>query len=375
MNQMKYLLILATGAILSAGCSSTPRSNWKPAQLDSLFATVPDFSGTVMVEQKGKVQYAKAFGYRDYNSMTPNDTSTIFELASVSKQFTAMIIMMLQEEGKIRYEDPVTKYYVDFPYKGITIRHLLTHTSGLPDYQKVMSEHWDKSLVAGNPDILNYLKLYRPPIRFQPGEKYEYSNTGYVVLASIAELASGQDFVQLCRDKIFKPLKMTATDIRTNEDKSRLPNLAVGHKFIEERGTYVRADSFPESNYIFWLGYRKGPGRVSSTINDLVKWDQALAEEKLVSEKTLELAYTPAELNDHSKVGYGYGWEIRQDQRSGRVVWHTGSNPGYNTVIIRYLDVPVTIIVLSNQEHPRGDKSFDPYFRSITDAIESIVTK
>ncbi|WP_332914191.1 serine hydrolase domain-containing protein [Algoriphagus boritolerans] len=127
----------------------------------------------------------------------------------------------------LSFEDPVEKY-LDIPYKGITIRHLLTHTSGLPDYQAIMDAHWDKSKVAGNSDILQYLNRYAPPMNFNPGEKYEYSNTGYVLLASIAEKVSGRDFVELAEEWIFNPLGMKDTGIRTLEEKAAVPNFAAG---------------------------------------------------------------------------------------------------------------------------------------------------
>jgi CubicO group peptidase (beta-lactamase class C family) len=170
-------------------------------------------------------------------------TSDIFELASVTKQFTAMIIMMLKEKGELNYDDLAEKY-VDIPYKGITIRHLLTHTSGLPDYQDVMDKYWDKTKVAGNADAIEYLNKYAPPKHFEPGEKYEYSNTGYLLLASIAEKASGKDFIELCRKWIFRKLKMKSTDIRTLEEKKATKNLRSVIFMLKKRNKYVRAIHF-----------------------------------------------------------------------------------------------------------------------------------
>src|SRR5215204_427541 len=131
-------------------------------KLDSLFAAQKDFSGVILIAENGKPIYHKAFGYREFESKIPLQTSDIFELASVSKQFTAMIIMMLKEKGLLNYDDSVSKY-LEIPYKGITIRHLLTHTSGLPDYQDIMDKYWDKSRVAGNADAIEYLNKYAPP--------------------------------------------------------------------------------------------------------------------------------------------------------------------------------------------------------------------
>lgn len=325
-------------------------------RLDSLFAAQKDpiaigFSGVVLVAENGNLFYHKAFGYRDFEKQIPLQTSDIFELASVSKQFTAMIIMMLKEKGMLNYDDSVSKY-LQIPYKGMTIRHLLTHTSGLPDYQDIMDKYWDKTKVAGNEDCIEYLNKYAPPKLFEPGAKYIYSNTGYLLLASIAEKASSKDFIWMCRKWIFRKLKMKSTDIRTLEQKKATPNFALGHIYVAERNKYVRADSFPSSNYTIWLGNRKGPGRISSTAANLLKWDQALYTNKLVKQTTLQEAFTPMKLNDGSFSNYGFGWDLRTDSLLGKIVSHDGDNPGYKTKIIRYFDKKKTIIVLSNNAHP-----------------------
>lgn len=334
-------------------------------KLDSLFTAQKDpmaigFSGVVLIAENGKPVYQKAFGYREFADQIPLQTSDIFELASVSKQFTAMIIMMVKEKGLLNYDDSVGKY-LEIPYKGITIRNLLTHTSGLPDYQDIMDKYWDKSKVAGNPDCIGYLNKYAPPKRFEPGEKYEYSNTGYMLLASIAEKASGKDFIEMCRKWIFRKLKMKSTDIRTLEEKKATKNFAIGHIYVEERNKWVRADSFPSSNYTIWLGNRKGPGRISSTAYDLLKWDRALYTEKLIKQSTLQEAFTPMKLNDSSFSNYGFGWSLRADSILGKIVWHNGDNPGYKTQIIRYIDKRKTIILLNNNAH----SNFNPLIKQL----------
>jgi CubicO group peptidase (beta-lactamase class C family) len=260
---------------------------------------------------------------------------------------------MLKEQGKLNYDDAVDKY-VSIPYKGITIRHLLNHTSGLPDYQAIMDQYWDKTKVAGNDDCINYLNKYAPPVLFAPGIKYTYSNTGYLLLASIAEKVSGQEFISFCREKIFTRLGMKHTNIRTNDEKAATQNFALGHLKVEDR--YVRADSFPSSDYTIWLGNRKGPGRISSTASDLLLWDQALYGNSLVQQSTLEQAFTAAVLSDGSISSYGFGWEIRIDARGGKMVSHTGDNPGYHTQIRRYLKPRITMILLNNNNSDAMDR-------------------
>lgn len=357
-HSLPFLLVL----IVIWACKPTEAPDALTGKLDSLFAVHKDFSGVVLVARQGKPAYHRAFGLRDVESGFPNDTTTLFELASVSKQFTGMVIMMLKEEGKLNYDDPLAKYIPEVPYPGITIRHLLTHTSGLPDYQKIMDENWDKTKVAGNPEIIQYLIAYHPPKVFEPGERYEYSNTGYVLLGSVAEVVSGKDFIELARERIFQPVGMTSTDIRTLEAKAAIENFAKGYVYMEEKHRYIRADSFPSSNYIVWLGARKGPGRISSTARDLLRWDRALYGTSLISQEVLAEAYTPFKLRNDSLSNYGFGWQLHRKPGLGRKIWHTGSNPGYSTRIARYPDVDNTVIILSNNDYPRItdlDKAID----------------
>jgi CubicO group peptidase (beta-lactamase class C family) len=347
------------------GCGKKEKVRTLPEKIDSVFVTAADFSGVVLVADQGKTIYHKAFGFADAEAHRQMDTTSIFELASVSKQFTAMLVAMLQRENKLGYDDQVEKYLPGLPYPGITIRQLLNHTSGLPDYQKLMDENWDKSKVATNDDILTYLKKFHPPSLFKPGDRYEYSNTGYVLLGSIVEKASGQEFVALCRERIFTPLGMTSSDIRSKKERDSMSNFALGYLFVPEKKRYVRADSFPSSNYALWLGGRKGPGRISSTTSDLLKWDRSLYSGKLVNTKTLYKIFSPAKLNDGSLSFYGFGWMLRSDSTLGKIVYHTGDNPGYKTEILRYIDKNKTVIVLCNNEHKK--------FESLIKEVEGLL--
>lgn len=320
------------------------------AAIDSLLKEAADkdkLSAVILLAENGKIRYEKAFGYRDFANKTVLQKQDVFELASLSKQFTAMVIMMLKEKGMLQYDDPVEKY-LSIPYKGITIRHLLTHTSGLPDYQAIMDKYWDKTKVAGNEDILAYLNRYAPPKLFEPGTKYNYSNTGYVLLASIAEKVSGRDFIEFCTTEIFHKLNMKHTAIRTLQEKAAVSNFALGHIYVKEKNDFIRADSFPSSDYTIWLGNRKGPGRISSTAEDLLKWDQSLYTEKLVKQSTLAEAFSPMTLTNGTLSHYGFGWAIGLDNGGAPMVWHNGDNPGYKTQIMRFLDSKRTLIILCN---------------------------
>jgi len=359
---------IAVGLFL-IGCSHIKKGEVKslPQKLDSLLATVPDFSGVILFAENGTPIYHKAFGFVDVENNQKMDTSSVFELASVSKQFTAMLIAMLNEEKKLSYDDAIEKYLPGLPYPNITVRNLLNHTSGLPDYQKLMDEKWDKTKVATNDDIIAYLKKFHPDPLFKPGEKYTYSNTGYVLLGSIVEKASGEEFVAFCHRRIFDPLAMTSTDIRNKAQKEAIANFARGYILVPEKEKYVRADSFPSSNYTIWLGGRKGPGRMSSTTSDLFKWDRALYSEKLVTSKTLHEIFSPAKLNNDSLSNYGFGWMLQKDPVLGTTVLHTGDNPGYKTEIIRYIDQDKTLIVLCNNAHKK--------FSDLVEDIEQLIRR
>lgn len=324
----------------------------KPS-MDSLVNAAEGFSGVVLVANRGSSVYLGAVGRRDYRTGAPMDTASIFELASISKTFTAAVVLRLVQDGKLGLEDPIERFIGVFPYKGITIRHLLNHTSGLPDYQEVMDQHWDKSRVAGNDDCIEYLIRYHPAPLFLPGERYAYSNTGYLLLATIAERASGTEFTELMRARFLDPLHMEKTRFRTLDQKSSLPDLAWG--FIpDEKGVPVSADSFPSSNYTIWLGNRKGPGRISSTASDLLKWDQSFYSGKLLDTVLVSDAYRPARLLNDSLTAYGFGWEIRQ-VNGRRMVGHSGNNPGYRTLLLRDIGRNRTVILLSNNSYEKLD--------------------
>ena len=335
----KYISLLLIFIELTA-CSSENK-------IEKIFDTAvsENFSGVILVASKGKIIYTGVNGKRDFEKGIPLISSDIFELASISKQFTAMMVMICKERGLLAYDDLVEKY-LNIPYKGITIRNLLTHTSGLPDYQVIMDKFWDKSKVAGNPEILEYLNQYSPEILFSPGDEYRYSNTGYVLLGSIVEKVTGSDFVKLSKDWIFNPLNMKNTLIRSLDEKRKLENLAYGHK-KDSLDRFVNANNFLSSDYTIWLGNRKGPGRISSNAFDLLLWDKALYGETLVSKKTLNEALTPYKLNNGKLSFYGFGWKLNEDSNN-KIVSHSGSNPGYKTRIVRLLDKKITIVALSN---------------------------
>lgn len=305
------------------------------------------FYGSVLIRKGSFLLYFKNHGFTSIETQQHIDDRTNFELASVSKPFTAMAIMILMEQGRLTYEDPVEWYLPELPYKAITVRHLLNHTSGLPDYMLLFHEHWDKSKIATNMDVLRLLAEFKPASLFEPGTKWEYSNTGYVLLALIIERVSGGSYSNFLKKHIFDTVGMNDTRVSTfMPGRSRDVRDALGYLRTEEG--FVLPEDSEETSYVRYLGGIYGDGTVRSTPRDLLAWDRALYDHSLVQEETWLEAIQPTSLPDGSSAEYGFGWIVYQTEELGRIVSHGGSWPGYSTTLIRYIDKDACIIYLSN---------------------------
>ncbi len=206
----------------------------KAPEIDAFMNTMVDrglFNGTVLVEDNGKIIYKKAFGIADFTKKDQLQVDSIFETASITKTFTATAIMMLVERRKLGYDDKIKKYFPELPYEAITVRHLLTHTSGLPDFYDFFraEKNWDQRKPATNPDVISGYARYAPPLVFSPGTKWEYSNGGYVILASLIEKVSGQSYAEFLRKNIFEPLAMRDTNVYTFLSKPKTTKYAKGY--------------------------------------------------------------------------------------------------------------------------------------------------
>lgn len=328
----------------------------KAQKLDSLFTTLYNkggFNGCVLVAEDGKPIYDKAFGYADFTAKRPLNNNTVFELASVSKQFTAMAIMQLHQAGKLRYDDSVSKYLPGFPYHGITINNLLHHTSGLPDFLHWDSKMIDVNRINYNADILAALVKHKPVLKNQPGDALNYSNTNYVLLALIVEKLSGISFASYMDLHIFKPLGMANTSVYTpRAAKNKIKDYALGYVFDPSRGYFVISDNIPSLRYQYYFDGIAGPYGISSNTADMLKWDQALYTEQLVTMQEQALAYIPAKLNNGKNaqfegLNYGFGWLLIADN----VYMHSGGYPGYNTIIYRFPEAKKTVILLTNTDN------------------------
>ncbi len=326
-----------------------------PASIDNFMqaqVSVNGFNGNVLVAKAGKVIYQKAFGYRNYDTKQLLDTNSVFELASVSKQFTAMGILMLWEKGKLRLADTLRRYFPQLPYKGVTIQNLLTHTSGLPDYMTVMEQQWDHKRIAFNDDMINFMALKRVPANFAPGKKFEYSNTGYALLASIIEKVSGLTYQYFMHKNIFVPLGMDHSQVYNTRRSSKdvIPDYAYGFVFADSLKRYILPDSVKKDDAVFYLDGIVGDGTINSTTGDLLKWDQALKNHSLLNAVTQNTMLSAQSVMDTlTKKYYGYGVSVGTDQ-FGNYISHEGNWTGYSTILTRYPAKDVTIIILSNNE-------------------------
>ncbi len=313
----------------------------KVEQIDSLMQARPWFNGALLVAVKGVPIFSKTYGYADFRRHRKITENTPFQLASVSKQFTAMGIMMLKERGKLSYEDTVQRFFPEFPYKGVTIRMLLNHSAGLPNYFWLTEHKWQQESIPSNQQVMTLLAKEKPSRYFRPGSRFNYSNTNYVVLASIIEKASEMQFGEFIEEHIFQPLGMNNSFVYSAAfDKA--PKGAKGYR------RYGR-------------GYREIPATVNdgavgdkgiyASLVDLYKWDQALYANVLVKEETLKEAFSPLVLHEKYRMRYGFGFRLQEDEM-GHVVYHNGKWNGFRTGIHRYIDEKATVIILNNTNKP-----------------------
>ena len=326
------------------------------------------FNGNILVAEKGKPIYQQSLGFADYNTKRMLNDSSVFELASVSKQFTAMGIMILKDRKLLSYDNNIKKYFPHLPYDNITIRNLLTHTSGIPSYEDQFEKNWDRKKIAFNKDIIDMLSQRKDTLFFKPGTKWKYSNTGYALLASIIEKVSGMSYNDFMAVNIFQPLGMKNTFIyNSRRTTKKFPdNYALGFVYSDSLKRYILPDELPAYDMVYYLDGIVGDGCVNSTIGDLFKWDRALNSNKLVSRNSLDEMLSPLVQTSptDSTSFYGFGVGIQPKSEKGKIISHTGGWPGYRTLLMRRTGMDETIIILSNSE------SNLPFFRA---AVESIL--
>ena len=293
----------------------------------------------LMVRHNGKVVLAAGYGFANLEHGVRVTPQTVFQSGSVGKQFTAMAVMILIEEKKLDLDDPISKY-LDVPnaWSAITVRHLLTHTSGLGDYPEKFSLQQEYT----EDDLLNMIKAR--PLGFAPGERWGYSNLGYVTLGILIHKVSGEFYGDLLQKRVFAPLGMSHTRVISEADI--IPNRAAGYRLKD--GTVKNQE---------WVAPRlntTADGSLYFTIEDIAKWDEALEKRKILSQASFEQMWRPVRLNDGSAAPYGFGWHIGKTDSGHRLVEHGGAWQGFAAYIGRYLDDRLSVAVLCNRAGARA---------------------
>ncbi len=361
--QLCLLSLLLVFLVLSASRAQSSQDK-TAAALDAIFSPLANTSSpvlAVLVRKDGRTAFERGYGARELRSFAKIDSQTNFRLASCSKQFTAMSIMLLVHDGKLRYDDILTDVFPDFPAygKSITLRHLLNHTSGLPDYEDLMDAAekrkgtaiWTAEHQIQDDEVLNLLRQEKAG-KFAPGTQWSYSNSGYVVLGLVVAKISGKPFREFLRERIFAPLKMSQT-LAYQRGQNEVSHRAYGHS--REGNTWKENDQSPTSATL-------GDGGIYSSLTDLARWDEALAQHTLLSEKEMQPALTPATLitgaqpqwpansdrPEGTPVSYGFGWFLDPYRHHPRM-WHYGDTVGFHAYILRFPADHLTIIVLANR--------------------------
>ena len=329
------------------------------------------FNGAWLYAEKGGIVSKGAFGFRDPDNQLPITEDTIFQLASVTKQFTAAAVMLLMQQGRLELEDEITKYFPNIPCPGVTIRHLLNHTSGIPDYFDDMDwffKIWkEEKRVPGNDEILRFLCETKAKPYFAPGEGLHYSNTGYNLLALLVERLSGIPFEEFMQKNVFEPAGMTSTRCcHIRRDGVPFENYA--RAMVFEDGKYIADIDSAEYGDVTAFDGLNGDDYVFTNIFDMLRWDRALREGKVLSYEDQKIMYTPGKLKngetavfDEDKgLGYGFGWGVGSDEKFGLIVSHSGGMPGVATWFERFIDADRVLIILINRdsEDYRADVGF-----------------
>jgi CubicO group peptidase (beta-lactamase class C family) len=338
------------------GLAEAPASAADPSasQIDAIFSSLKSTNApgaAVLVVRNARAVFRSGYGVTDLHTLHKIDAHTNFRLASFTKQFTAASIMLLARDGKLRYDDHLNDFFPEFPGygKSITVRNLLNHTSGLPDYEDILMKKYEGTPPEKVPQILDagVLRLLEAQTagKFPAGSKWEYSNSGYAVLAMIVEKVSGKPFGQFLQERIFTPLGMKHT-LAYEKGKNEVPHRAYGYS--KEDGAWRQTDQSPTSAVL-------GDGGIYSSPDDLARWDRALRDHTLLSEAEMQPALTPvnptdgpAKTPEGQTVRYGFGWFL--DSYAGhRRMSHDGETVGFRTTIQRFPDDNLTIIVLANR--------------------------
>lgn len=325
----------------------------KSEKLDSIFTLLNEndrFNGSILIAEKGVPIFEKSYGFSNIEQQELLTNNSIYKLNSVTKQFTAMGIVILKNKGKLKLTDKLSEYIPELKfYRNVTIQHLLNHTHGIPDYDSLFEEKWNKNKIANNKDIIKLYKKYKPSKRFNHGKEFFYGGIGFEILAVIIERVSHQKYNDFLKENIFNPLKMKNTfDYHRFENTLIEKNIALGYIYSDSLKKRERPELLTNKVDVTWINGIYGSGNIHTTTSDLLKWDRALYDEKFISKSDLNLIFQPTILNDGNKINYGFGWWIIDKEDVGEVVYHAGNSNGFETHFERHIDSDKTIIVLQN---------------------------
>jgi len=323
--------------------TSVYKEKFKSKKIDNYFSNLHKkrvFNGNVLVAQKGKIIFQKSYGYKDIRTKEPLELKSVFQLGSVSKQFTSVAILQLYEQGKLNLQDSIQRFFPNFPYKNITIHELLCHRSGLMNYIYYCDNlPIDKSKPLSNQGVIQCLTDSFPSPYYRPNRRFDYSNTGYLVLAAVVEKISGMHFRNYMKKNVFDPLKMKYTYIYDHNAPYKSPFVVKGYE-------YGRVEANPD-----YLDGVVGDKGVYSNIYDLYLWDQGLYKNIIIKKKTLDLAFQPYGKRKRAKKNYGYGWRLYYMPDSTKIIYHAGWWHGYQSLLIRSEKDSTTIVVLKNKKN------------------------
>ena len=314
-------------------------------KLDSTFQRFNkrhDFHGSVLVAQGGKVIFKQHYGYANFKEKTKIDDNSVFQLASVSKQFTAAAVLILKDRGQLDLDDKVTAFYPEFPYTEVTVRHLLNHTSGLPKYFWLAEHKWDKEHAPSNAEMMDLLSKEKLNPFFRPGANFDYSNTGYFVLSAIVEKVSGQSFADFVDREIFKPLNMRQSFVYSFGQDSIRDGQLSGYRLYRRRWHAAIPGTVNDAVV--------GDKNIYSTTEDMLKWVEGLNSGRLISEESLQEMYTRGTTKYNRKVPYGFGFRIQEDGDQ-KVIYHNGRWNGFSTSLMQYPDEDLVVITLEHSSY------------------------
>ncbi len=373
-NPLRLLFVLLL-LLMFAACTNTPEQlSVKTTELNKLFAPLEKdeaFNGVVLVADKGKVIFKKAIGFSSFEKAERLTHQSAFRIASISKTITAVAVHILVERGMLSLDNPITQFFPKLPYNTVTIRGLLSHTSGLfgvygdTELREQFFAFYNKTEPGyTNKDYLAFLEKYKPPLIGNPGEKYKYSNTGYVLLSLVVEKVSGQEFDEFLKQNIFEPAGMDHAVVFSKLKDKRVPGMAGGYRYDPDKGIIPDPDpNAPPRIH----GSTYGCDAIVCTAGDLLAFDQALHAGKLLKLETVDKVLTPQTLNDGTVSGYVLGFRV-EDKNGIRYVSHGGGTSGFSSYCKFSRPENDNTVILFTNVTSEGST-----FRAIHEAINKIM--